>query len=253
MKTLRFFLAVSSILALGLACGGSKSQGSPYAESAGRIDDATAVLESMLKIPDKAIPEKVLQDARGIAVIPGVVKASAIFGGGKGLGVMSVRRNDGSWSYPSFITTEAHSIGWQLGIEKVDLVLVFRTSSSIQKTLQNELTLGGTVSAAAGPLGRYASASTNSQVNSEIYSYARASGLFVGASLDGSVFHIDNGTNATFYGAKYIPANDIFQNKVPAQANLDVVKRFDSELDRISKATPADTTRKAAPADTTGR
>jgi lipid-binding SYLF domain-containing protein len=234
MKIVKNLVALFSIVVIGLACGGHKTQGS-YADTAGRINDATDVLQSIFSIQEKSIPQAVIRDAKGIAVIPGVVRGSGFLGSKKDMGVMSVRINDSCWSYPSFITIENHNIGWQLGVEEVDLVLIFKTDSSIQKTLQNNLTLGGTVSAAAGPIGRYGSASTNSQLNSQIYSYARAKGLFVGATLNGSVFRIDNADNATFYGVKYINPKDIFQNKVPPQTNFKIVNEFDNELERISK------------------
>lgn len=240
MQVLRFYLVLSIMLAAGLACGGRKSQGSTYADSAGRINDAITVLEEMVSVPEKSIPLEILRNAAGIAVIPGVVKASAFFGGGTGEGLMSIRQKNNSWSYPSFITTEARSIGWQLGIEEIDMVLIIKTKSGIEKFLQNGLTLGISASAAAGPIGRFSSASTSAQLNSEIYSYACARGLFLGASLDGSIFRIDNNANAAYYGARYISAKDIFQNEVPSKTDLDLTKKFTDKLDSISHLTPED-------------
>ena len=234
MKSIKNIIVIFSVFVTGLACGGNKTKGS-YADTAGFINDATDVLKSIFSIQEKRIPQAIIRDAKGIAVIPGVIRGSGFLGSKKDMGVMSVRINDSCWSYPSFITIENHNFGWQLGVEEIDLVLIFKTDSSIQKTLQNKLTLGGTVSAAAGPLGRYGSASTNSQLNSQIYSYARAKGLFIGATLNGSIFRIDNPENATFYGVKYINPKDIFQNKVPPQTNFKIVNEFDKELDRISK------------------
>lgn len=235
MQKIKSCIVAFSVFVMGLSCGGNKTQKGSYAESAGRINDATEVLESVFSLREKSIPQAVIRDAKGIAVIPGMVRASAFFGSKQDLGLMSVRIDDSCWSYPSFIKIENHNFGWQLGVEEVDLILIFKTDSSIQKTLQNELTLGGTVSAAAGPVGRYGSAGTNSQLNSQIYSYARAKGFFVGASFNGSIFRIDNSSNAVYYGVKYIDPKDIFKDKVPSQTDLELVKKFDNELERISK------------------
>jgi lipid-binding SYLF domain-containing protein len=244
MRFLHLLPIILTMLLLLSTCAGRKSQGDSYADSAGRINDAIVVLNEMVSVPEKSITREVLHDAAGIAVIPGVVKASAFFGGGIGKGVMSVRKKDSSWSYPSFITTEAHSLGWQVGIEKMDLVLVFKTENSIEKFLQDNLTLGVSVSAAAGPLGRYGSASTDAQLNSEIYSYVRTKGLFLGASLDGSIFRIDNNSNASYYRAHYISAKDIFNNKIPSQANLDLADKFVKEIESISQSATADSTKR---------
>jgi lipid-binding SYLF domain-containing protein len=240
MKILRFYLALSIILVVELACIGRKSQPGSYADSAGRINDAITVLEDMVSVPEKSIPLEILRNAAGIVVIPSVVKASAFFGGGKGEGLMSIRNKDKSWSYPSFITTEARSIGWQLGIEEIDMVLIIKSKHSIEKLLENGLTLGISASAAAGPLGRFSSAGKSTELNSDIYSYARARGLFLGASFDGSIFRIDNNSNAAYYGAKYISAKDIFQDKVSPKTNLDLTKKFIAKLDSISHMTSED-------------
>jgi lipid-binding SYLF domain-containing protein len=244
MKTSYSFILLATTLTLLLACGGKRSQAEARADATARVEKSIKVLDSMLVIPEKTIPEAILKDARGIAVIPGVVKASMLFGGGKGQGVMSVRRPDGTWSYPVFISSRGTSLGPQFGVQVIDLVLVFRSEEAIEKTINNQLSLGVSASAAAGPVGRSASAQTNSQLNAQIYSYARSRGVYVGATLDGGLIRVDDAANAAFYQTEHIPASDIFKNRVPPGDNLDLAAKFDRQLNRISQA--------AVTPDTTG-
>ena len=194
---------------------------SAQAEEIGRIADATVAFQDITAIPEKTVPEYLLQDAAGIAIIPGVVKVGFIIGGEYGKGVLLLRDEDGSWSNPIFITLSGGSIGWQLGAQSADFVLVFKTERSVDSILADSLTLGVDVAAAAGPLGRRARASTDMQLKAEIYSYSRSRGFFAGLSLDGALIQIDDEANAAFYDVEYISPRDIQARrdlKIPTEA-----------------------------------
>ena len=194
---------------------------SAQAEEIGRIAEATLAFQDIMTIPGKSVPEYLLQDAAGIAIIPGVVKVGFIVGGEYGRGLLLVKNADGSWSNPIFITLSGGSIGWQLGAQSADFVLVFKTKRSVDSVLTDNLTLGVDVAAAAGPLGRRARASTDMQLKAEIYSYSRSRGFFAGLSLDGALIQIDDEANADFYDEDYISPRDIQARKdfkLPAEA-----------------------------------
>ena len=194
---------------------------SAQAEEIGRIADATLAFQDIMAIPDKTVPEYLLRDAVGIAIIPGVVKVGFIVGGEYGKGLLLLQGEDGNWSNPIFITLSGGSIGWQLGAQSADFILVFKTKRSVDSVLTDNLTLGVDVAAAAGPLGRRARASTDMQLKAEIYSYSRSRGFFAGLSLDGALIQIDDAANAAFYDVNYISPRDIQARKdfkLPAEA-----------------------------------
>jgi lipid-binding SYLF domain-containing protein len=165
-----------------------------------RAENAVRVLKEVMQAPDKAIPRDLLQNAHAIAVIPDVIKAGLVIGGRHGTGVIAVKTRDGTWSNPSFIGLTGGSIGFQAGVSSTDVILVFRTQRGVDSIVHGKFTLGADASAAAGPVGRSAQASTDAQLKAEIYSYSRARGLFAGASLDGTALTIDNSANQAVYG-----------------------------------------------------
>lgn len=178
-----------------------------------KIDDSIEVLDQTLSIPEKGIPPVLLQNASGIAIIPGVIKAGFILGGRYGKGILVVREKDGSWSNPVFITIAGGSIGWQIGVESIDIILVFKSSRSIEGIMRGKFTLGADASVAAGPVGRQASASTDILLKSEIFSYSRSRGLFAGLALDGAGIQINHDANEAFYGAGHALPADIIDNR----------------------------------------
>lgn len=178
-----------------------------------RAHNAVRVLAEIMQAPDKAIPQDLLRDAKAIAVIPDMVKAGFIFGGRRGEGLISVKTADGTWSNPSFITMTGGSVGFQVGVSSTDVVLVFRTQRGVDSIVDGKFTLGADAAAAAGPVGRNASASTDGQFKAEIYSYSRSRGLFAGVALDGSALRIDYDANAAVYGAGITPRR-IFEGGV---------------------------------------
>ncbi|MBA4104892.1 MAG: Ysc84 actin-binding domain protein [Pirellula sp.] len=165
------------------------------------IRDAEAVLSELVAIPARRIPRNMLAEAQAIAIIPRVIKVGFVVGIRRGQGVVMTRDADGEWSLPQFLTLTGGSIGWQAGVQGTDVVLIFRTRTSVENLMRGKFTIGADAAAAAGPVGRNASAATDAQLRAEILSYSRSRGLFAGVSIDGSVLEINQVANTAFYGA----------------------------------------------------
>jgi lipid-binding SYLF domain-containing protein len=178
-----------------------------------RAQNSVRVLREIMEAPDKSIPQDLLKEAKAIAVIPDLLKVGFIFGGRRGEGLISVKGPDGTWSNPSFITMTGGSVGFQAGASSTDVILVFRTQRGVDSIVNGKFTLGADAAAAAGPVGRTATASTDSQFKAEIYSYSRSRGLFAGVALDGSALRIDYDANQAIYGSGVTPRR-IFEGGV---------------------------------------
>jgi lipid-binding SYLF domain-containing protein len=178
-----------------------------------RAENAVRVLKEVMEAPDSSIPHDLLQNAHAIAVVPDVIKAGFVVGGRHGVGLISVKTRDGTWSNPSFVSLTGGSIGFQAGVSSTDVILVFRTQRGVDSIVHGKFTLGADASAAAGPVGRSAQAATDAQLKAEIYSYSRARGLFAGAALDGSAMTIDNDSNQAAYG-EGVTARRVFDGGV---------------------------------------
>jgi lipid-binding SYLF domain-containing protein len=147
------------------------------------------------------IPESLLADAHGVAVVPGMIKVGFVGGVQRGRGVVLLRDDQGRWELPRFLTVTGGSIGWQAGAQSIDLLLVFKTRRSIEGLLDGQFKLGADAAVAAGPLGRNAGAATDVLLQAEIFSYSRSRGLFAGVAVDGSVLQIDTRASQAYYGA----------------------------------------------------
>src|SRR4029077_18427450 len=132
--------------------------------------------------PDKSIPDRLLERAYAIAVIPDMTKLAFFLGGGHGNGVLVVRDSKGRFRNPLFVSMTGGSFGWQWGVQSTDIVLVFTTERGVQGIAGGKITLAADASAAAGPVGRMASAATDANFRAEVYSYSRNRGAFVGIS-----------------------------------------------------------------------
>jgi lipid-binding SYLF domain-containing protein len=165
-----------------------------------RATEAADVLTQIMNIPENAIPDELMARAHGIAVIPHVVKGAFGLGGQWGKGLMSQRREDGSWSPPAYIAIGGGSFGLQIGVQATDVVLVFTAEDGIKGLLKGKVKLGADASATAGPVGRKAEVGTDVLLRSGIFAYSRSRGLFAGVSLDGSVVTIDDSANRRVYG-----------------------------------------------------
>lgn len=218
-----------------------------------RIAEATTVLEQMQAMPDQRIPDWLLQRAQGIAIIPNVIKVGLGIGGRGGKGLLAVRREDGSWSNPSFITLAGGSFGWQAGVQASDIVLVFTTRKSVEGITGGKFTLGADASVAVGPVGRQVSGATDVTLDAEVYSYSRAKGFFGGIAIDGTVLSIDHRANAAYYERRGVLASDIFAAAAPAapasgQKLVGALAQIASGAGAAPAAAPAGGTPAASPA-----
>jgi lipid-binding SYLF domain-containing protein len=182
-------------------------------KAAERAATAARVLSEITSAPDKGIPIKVLSSAKCVIVIPGVKKAGFIVGGRYGRGYATCRTPNG-WSAPAPVFLGGGSYGAQIGGEGVDLVLLVMNDTGVQKLLSSKFEIGVDASAAAGPIGRSASAGTDWKLNTEILSYSRAKGLFAGIELNGAKLKQDEDTTKELY-SKAIPFTEILSGKVP--------------------------------------
>ncbi len=206
-RTLAFLLALLS-LALG------PSPASASAKTDQRLDDARRVFESFSNLSEQAIPTWLLERAYGIVVIPDVIKGALIIGGRGGKGVMAVRKPDGTWSNPVFVTLAGANIGFQWGVQSTDVVFVLMSRKSVEGIAGGKVTLGADASVAAGPLGRSASAATDATLQAQVLAYSRSEGIFAGVALDGSVIAIDNAANESAYGVSGILASQILEGQI---------------------------------------
>src|ERR1700678_1253681 len=182
-----------------------------------RVKSAGTVIAEIMNLPDD-IPQNVIDKADCVVVLPSVLKAAFIFGGSYGRGVLTCRsgRNfRGPWSAPSMMALEGASFGFQLGGQATDFVLLLMSPTSAANILKSKVKIGGDASAAAGPVGRNASAETDVTMRAEILSYSRARGLFAGVSLSGSTLRPDNDANKNLYGKDVSASAIVFDKAVP--------------------------------------
>jgi lipid-binding SYLF domain-containing protein len=188
----------------------------------GRVAAATAVIDSIMKTPDSAIPDKITSNATCVAVVPGLKKAAFVFGGSYGQGVVTCRTGHG-WSAPAFIRVSGGSWGLQLGGQSTDLVLVAVNDKGMQDLLKSKFKIGGDAAAAAGPVGRNAAAATSLNMGAELLTWSRSRGLFAGISLDGTVVDQNGDDTRTFYGTD-MPFQQVLGGTTPIPAGA--AKRF---------------------------
>jgi lipid-binding SYLF domain-containing protein len=191
-----------------------------------RLVHAGAVLHEIMAAPDKGIPEEVLEHAKCIAVVPHLVKGGFVFGAEGGRGVATCRTAEG-WSAPSFFAITGGSWGLQIGVEGIDLVMIVQGDAGLDRLISSKFQIGADASAAAGPVGRHASADTDWKLNTEILTYSRARGIFAGITLNGAAVRRDDDSTAAIYGEE-IPTRRILRGEVPptppAAPFLDAVK-----------------------------
>jgi len=196
-----------------------------------RLDHAGRVLSEIMGAPDSGIPEEVMEHARCIAVVPHMLKGGFIFGAENGRGVATCRTAKG-WSAPAFFAITGGSWGLQIGVEGVDLVMIIQNQRGMQQLISSGFQLGGSASAAAGPVGRHASAETNWKMQTEILTYSRARGAFAGVSLNGASIRRDDDSMRAFYG-RHVSTRSALRGKVavPAAADsfLDAVRGAKSQ------------------------
>lgn len=180
-----------------------------------RIHTSADVLEQIMGTPDKAIPDKVMSDAKCLAIIPSMIKIAVGFGGNHGRGIATCRTASGAWSAPAPLTITGGSWGLQLGGEATDVILVVMNQKGMDHLLASKFKLGADASAAAGPVGRNAGADTDWKLNAEVLSYSRSRGIFAGIDLNGAAITQDKDSTRLLYGGKMVPFGVILNGKVP--------------------------------------
>jgi lipid-binding SYLF domain-containing protein len=213
MKKLMTFVA---ILSLGVA---SAAWSETREEVQNRVDNATQVLHEIMTAPDRGIPEEVMDHAKCVAVVPHMIKGGFVFGAENGKGLATCRTEHG-WSAPAFFAITGGSWGLQIGVEGVDLVMIFQGDRGMQRLESAKFQLGGDASAAAGPVGRHATADTDWKLNTEILTYSRAKGAFAGLTLTGADVRRDNDSMDAFYGSD-VSTHRVLRGEVATPAGAD--------------------------------
>lgn len=205
----KIMAACLSILIISLA--GAPS-GFGWGSEVSRVSSAIHVIDEIMSIPEGGIPDTLLRDAAGIAIFPGLLKAGFILGARYGEGIVVLRNPERGWSNPVFYRLMGGSIGWQIGAQSTDIILVFRTIRSMDAITGGKFTLGADASVAAGPVGRHAEASTDVLLRSEILSYSRSRGLFAGVSLEGAAIQVNYPATSSFYNMPAVVPVQIFNS-----------------------------------------
>lgn len=170
-------------------------------EPSDTVRQSEQVLGELMAIPARQIPKRLMDEAQGVVIVPNVVKIGFIAGARRGHGVVLTRDAEGEWSLPQFVTLTGGSVGWQAGVQGTDIVLVFTTRKGIEGLLRGKFTIGVDAAATAGPVGREMAAGTDATLQSEILSYSRSRGLFLGVAIDGTALEIDHEAHAYYYGS----------------------------------------------------
>ncbi len=231
MKKFVAFLSVVSLATFSWA-------GTAKEDSADRLQKSSEVLTQIANAPDKGIPEEVLGKAKCIAIVPHLVKGGFVFGGKHGRGVATCRTADG-WSAPAFISVGGGSWGLQIGVEGVDLIMLIMNDKGMQQLLSSKFQVSGEGSAAAGPVGRHASAGTDWKLDTQMLTYSRSKGAFAGLTLEGAVIQQDADSTTAVYG-KDVAFKNVLLGKV---ATPEMAKPF---VESVSKAASVAVAKEAA-------
>jgi lipid-binding SYLF domain-containing protein len=256
MKVQRMFVgSVALLAAMVLALGSTGWAADDTNDTKGdqsdiqkRIEKSADVLNEIMGTPDKAIPDKVMSDAKCIAVVPSMVRIAIGFGGSHGKGIATCRTSRG-WSAPAPITITGGSWGLQLGGEAVDLVMVITNDQGMQHLLSSKFKLGADASAAAGPVGRDAGADTDWKMKAEVLTYSRARGVFAGIDLSGSAITQDKDETRVLYGREE-SFDSILNGRVhapaAAQSFLSTVRKYSTQARQQGSLTEPAATESAA-------
>ncbi|MGA3263365.1 MAG: lipid-binding SYLF domain-containing protein [Terracidiphilus sp.] len=217
------FMTLVTILSLGAA---TAAWAETREDVQNRMDNAATVLHEIMAAPDRGIPEEVLEHAKCVAVVPHMIKGGFVFGAENGRGMATCRTANG-WSAPAFFAITGGNWGLQIGVEGVDLVMIFQGDRGMQRLMASKFQLGADASAAAGPVGRHATADTDWKLNVEVLTYSRAKGLFAGLTLTGANLRRDDGSMNAVYGP-HVSTHRVLRGEVAtpasAQSFLDAVR-----------------------------
>jgi SH3 domain-containing YSC84-like protein 1 len=227
------------LLAVGMCWSADRAQAQDekhQSDIAKRIDESAKVLNEIMATPDKSIPDKIMRDAKCVAVIPSMVKVALVFGGNHGKGVATCRSENG-WSAPAPITITGGSWGLQIGGQAVDLVMIVTNDQGMEHLLASKFKLGADASAAAGPVGRDTAADTDWKMKAEVLTYSRARGVFAGIDLNGAAITQDKDETRVLYG-KFVPFDEILNGKVsPPDSStpfLEAVRKYAGQAKEAS-------------------
>jgi lipid-binding SYLF domain-containing protein len=221
-KTMSLLLMAFVGLMATLAWAGSAKE-----DTVDRLQKSVDVVHAIMSAPDKGIPEEVLSSAKCILIVPDLIKGGFIFGGKHGRGVATCRTSEG-WSAPAFVSIGGGSWGLQIGVEGVDLVVLIMNDQGFQHLLASKFELTGEGSAAAGPVGRHASAGTDWKMNTQALTYSRSKGAFAGITLEGAVVEQDNDSTRAIYG-KDMKFRTILSGKISTPKSTDAFMKAVSE------------------------
>jgi lipid-binding SYLF domain-containing protein len=217
MKTLKAFAipALLSVFLIMISATAADKQTE-------KINNSVNVLREFSKMKE-SIPRELIEQYQGMVIIPKMINAGLAVGVKRGKGIAIVKLGNGKWSDPVFVTLTGGSFGLQIGVQSVDLVLVFRHKGVLTKVRNGDFTIGGDISAAAGPVGRSSTASTDHKLEGEIYSYSRSRGLFAGITINGANLAIDKSANSAFYGSG-MNSQDIFETSKSNRQSVKILK-----------------------------
>ena len=218
-----------------LLLASSAAAAAPKNEPVERIREAARVFTEIQGAKDNAIPDAFLDKANGIIIVPGLKRAGFVVGGQYGKGVFVARLPSGRWSAPSTVRIEGGSFGLQIGAGETDLIMLAMNEEAVKQLMKTGVKIGADVMAAAGPLGREASAATTPVPASGLLAYSRARGIFAGATVNGSTLRSDDDDNAAIYGQK-VDQSDILSGKVKSTA---AARPLLSVLQRYYRANPS--------------
>jgi lipid-binding SYLF domain-containing protein len=210
MKKFMTLMALLSLATIGWA-------GTSREATTDRMDHAGKILHEIMAAPDNGIPEEVLEHAKCVAVVPNLLKGGFVFGAENGRGVATCRTTKG-WSAPAFFAITGGSWGLQIGLEGIDLVMIIQNEKGMQRLIGSGFQLGADASAAAGPVGRHASANTNWKLDAEVLTYSRAKGAFAGLTLNGASIRRDDDSTEAIYGAN-VTTRRILRGEVATPAS----------------------------------
>lgn len=187
-----------------------------------KMDEAIRVLKDFAKMKE-SIPHDLFEMSEGVIIVPKMINAGFVLAGKRGRGVAMVKNEDGSWSNPVFITITGGGIGFQAGVQSIDLVLIFKHRETLENINNGTFTLGGDVSVTAGPLGRNSTATTDYKMEAEVYSYSQSKGLFAGIGITGAAITVDSESNTAFYGDAH-SASEIFSDSEASDTKVSALK-----------------------------
>ena len=239
MKPLWKILLAMAFLATSILClpqEQQKDQGGNTERE--RVKESGDVLKEVVDMPDKGVPLSVLRDSRCVIIMPSVKKLALVVGATYGRGVMTCRTGDdykGPWSAPIMMASSGGNIGFQVGGQATDFVIIAMNDQGAKSLVSNKVKLGADASVAAGPVGRTAEASTNASMKAQMLSYSRSRGVFGGVSLSGATLRPDDGANENLYGHKVTP-QEIMAGKVtmPPEASR-LIETLNSQTSAAQK------------------